>query len=422
MQAKPLGPSPFNDDPSAPRVVVTHGEDAYHNALKALSAFDLSPAKGKRVLLKPNVGRNADPGAGVTTNPEVVAAAIDAFRAAGAEVAIGESPISGVNTMEAFEITGIAGMARERDCPLIDMDERPALALAVPDGIAINSLRLCPELMEFDIVVSIPVMKMHMHTGVTLAIKNMKGCLWRRSKVTLHMLPPVEGSDVKPINIAIADMSGVLRPHFSLIDGSTGMEGLGPSAGVPKKLNCVVAGVDAFAADAVACRLMGTSAGAIPHLSLGAERGYGIIDLGRIKAEPENWMEWADPFETPPENIAIDFPNVVVHDKNSCSACQSTLLLFLKRYSDKIFDYFPSDSEVHFAIGKGHEELPEGTVCIGNCTSRHRGCGVFIPGCPPVGSEILTAISGMQSTDVLDAHRESKCDPDKDKQGGQSQI
>ena len=25
--------------------------------------------------------------------------------------------------------------------------------------------------------------------GVTLAVKNMKGCLWRRSKVDLHMLP-----------------------------------------------------------------------------------------------------------------------------------------------------------------------------------------------------------------------------------------
>ena len=55
----------------------------------------------------------------------------------------------------------------------------------IPSGEAIQRLKVCPEVLEYDIVVSIPVMKMHMHTGVTLAVKNMKGCLWRRSKVCL---------------------------------------------------------------------------------------------------------------------------------------------------------------------------------------------------------------------------------------------
>ena len=48
------------------------------------------------------------------------------------------------------------------------------------------------------------------------------------------MLPPMDGYDAKPIDVAIADMSGVLRPHLSIIDGTVGMEGLGPSAGKPK--------------------------------------------------------------------------------------------------------------------------------------------------------------------------------------------
>jgi len=113
------------------------------------------------------------------------------------------------------------------------------------------------------------------------------------------------------------------------------------------------------------------------------------------------------PFALPPSELSIDFPNVTILDKNSCSACQSTLLLFLKRYGDRLFDYFPTDRPVTIAIGKGHSEVPEGTLCIGNCMSRHHARGIFVSGCPPVGSEILHAISGKPEVDTKDGHSES---------------
>jgi len=407
MTSISLTESPFLDSLSRPSVHVAGGDGPYSNTYAALAQLDLSPARGKRVLLKPNVGRVAPPEAGITTHPQVVAAAIDAFREAGADVAVGESPIWGVKTEEAFDSAGITLVAHERDCILIDMDARRFVEVPVPDGVAINSLKVCPEVLEYDLVVSLPVMKMHMHTGVTLAIKNMKGCLWRRSKVGLHMLPPVEGHDEKPIDIAIADMSSVLRPHLSIIDGTVGMEGLGPSAGQAKPLNVIVVSADVFAADAIACRLMGTTAEDIPHLRIGAERGYGVIGLDSISVTPDNWHDWSSLFAPPPENLSIEFPNINVLDKNSCSACVSTLFLFLKHYRDRLFDYFPSDTSICIAIGKGHEEVPEGTLCIGNCVALHRGSGIFIPGCPPVSSEILTVISGKPSVDSKDGHIET---------------
>jgi len=353
-------------------------------------------------LLKPNVGRVACAGSGIVTHPEVVAAAIDAFREAGADVAVGESPIVGVNVEEAFAASGLMQIAAQRRCPLVDMDRRPFVEVPVPDGQVIRSLRVCPEVLESDFLVSIPVMKMHMHTGATLAVKNMKGCLWRRSKVELHMLPPVAGSKVKSLDVAIADMASVLRPHLAIVDGTVGMEGLGPSAGGPKPLDAVVVSADAFAADAVACQLMGTDAASVPHLGLGADRGYGVIDLGRLGVTPECWRDFISPFARPPENLAIEFPNITVYDQSSCSACQSTLLLFLTRYKGQIFDYFPSQTQIHIAIGKGHADLPEDTLLIGNCTSRHREKGIFVPGCPPVGSQILAALATRPSPDGTD--------------------
>ncbi len=385
--------NPLLSSSKRPSVSVAHGSGPYANTRLALESVDLQPVGGRRVLLKPNVGRVATPGSGVITHPEVVAAAIDVFREAGAEVAVGESPIVGVDVQEAFATAGITDIAGERDCPLIDMDLRPCVEMPVPEGRAIQSLKVCAEALEFDFIVSIPVMKRHMHTGATLAVKNMKGCLWRRSKVELHMLPALAGSKDKPLDVAIADMSSVLRPHLAIIDGTVGMEGLGPSAGRPKPLDAVVVGADAFAADAVACQLMGIAAEHIPHLRIGAERGYGVIDLDRLDVTPSNWRDAASPFAAPPDNLTIEFPNITVIDNNSCSACQSTLILFLSRYKDRIFDYFPSQDNINVAIGKNDAELPEGTLLVGNCTAQHRDKGIFVPGCPPVGSQILAALA-----------------------------
>lgn len=387
--------NPFADQGPRPLVYVTKGPDAYSNTQRSLQQMSLSGLRGLRVLLKPNIGRSARPGSAVTTNPEVIAAAIDVFRKAGAVVAIGESPIIGVDLEEAYRICGVTKIAQARKCPLIDMDKRSFVERSIPHGRVIKTLQVCEDIDNFDVVISMPVMKMHMHTHVTLSIKNMKGCLWRRSKVKLHMLPPVQGDDNKPINIAIADMSSVLRPHLAIIDGSVGMEGLGPSAGTPRELGVVVVSADPFAADSVACELMGTSAKETPHLAIAGQRGYGVIDTHAMTIHPPHWRDWIQVFDRPPNNLEIEFPNITVLDKNSCSACQSTLLLFLKKYADQLLDYFPDQDHVHIAIGKGHGLVPDKTLCIGNCMLKHEDRGVFVHGCPPVASEILKALKAV---------------------------
>ena len=394
-----LRPTPFAVPGARPRVVVTSGDDPYANTRAALASVDLTVACGKRVLIKPNAGRAATAGSGITTHPQVVAAVIDALRGAGAEVAIGESPVAGVDTMQAFNVSGIAAIAKERTCPLIDMDKRRFVKREIPGGIAIRSLRVCREVLEYDLIVSVPVMKMHMHTGVTLSVKNMKGCLWRRSKVDLHMLPEIPGNPEMPLNVAIADMSSILTPHLAIIDGTVGMEGLGPSAGSAKKLGVIVVSADPFAADAVACVLMGTRAEDVPHLRMGAERGLGQIDLRGIDVASDTWRDRVSAFAPPPQNLSIEFPGVKVLDAQSCSACQSTLLLFLKRYGKDLQNVM-GKVDLSVAIGKGHDTVPPGTLCVGNCTARYRKMGIHVTGCPPVASEILRAVAESTGRDL----------------------
>jgi prephenate dehydratase len=384
--------TPFPVDRARPRVFVASGGDPYRTARAALRNVDLGVVKGLRVLVKPNIGRVAAPGSGIVAHRDVVAAAIDALKEAGAEIAVGDSPITGVRMSEAFEASGIGQVARERGCTLIDMDDKEPVELSIEHGTAIHSLTVCADALDYDVVVSVPVMKMHMHTGVSLAVKNMKGCLWGKSKVDLHMLPRIPYCGDKSLDVAIADMASVLRPHLSIIDGTVGMEGLGPSAGDPKPLGVVVVSVDPFAADSVACHLMGVRPENVPHLRLGAERGYGVIATGDLRITPDDWQTLASPFAPVPDNLSIAFPNVTILDENSCSACQSTVLLFLKRYGSELFDYFPANKPVSIALGKGHKTVPVNTLCVGNCTRPFRELGVYAPGCPPVASSILRSI------------------------------
>ena len=392
MKTVELSQTPFATGSDPCPVWVASGPDPYQTTRQALAQLDLTPARGKRVLVKPNAGRIARSGSGIVTEAQVVAATIDALQEAGATTAVGDSPIVGVKRLRALEASGIAAVARARNAKVINLDARPRVDVALPGGEAIQAIQVCPEVLEYDLIVSVPVMKIHMHTGVTLAVKNMKGCLWRRSKVDLHMLPPVPGRTDRSLEIAIADMSAALRPHLSIVDGTVGMEGLGPSAGKPKPLGAIVVSADAYSADAVACQLMGRQAGQIPHLRIGAERGYGNIDLGKIPVTPSGWKDFGSAFQAAPENLAIEFPNVRVLDENSCSACQSTLLLFLKRFGTELFDYFPRGQPVTVGIGKGVDDVPPGALCIGNCMDAHRERGVFVKGCPPVGSAIYRVI------------------------------
>ncbi len=394
MSSTLLTESPWCARSSDPEVFVEQGGPPYECVRRALSHVPLERARGLRVLVKPNGGRIAASGSGIVTDATVVAAVIDAFLEVGAKVSVGDSPITGIRHHQALEASGVVEVARKRACQLVELDAGRPVEIAVPEGRALRELKVCRAVLEHELLVSVPVMKTHMHTGVTLAVKNMKGCLWRRSKVDLHMLPPALGCADKPLDVAITDLATVMLPHLSVVDGTIGLEGLGPSAGQPKPLGAVVVGAEAFAVDAVCCGLMGLSALDIPHLRLGAERGLGTVDLARIRVSPSDWERFAQPFARPPANLSIQFPGVEIRDEQSCSACQSTLLLFLKRYGSRLRDYFPEGEPVHILIGKGHDSAPQRALCIGNCTAKHRGSTIYVSGCPPVGSSIFRALAG----------------------------
>lgn len=346
-------------------------------------------------MIKPNGARLASPGEGVTTHPRVVEALADyLLEQRAGEVAIGESCIFGVNSEEAFRMTGLKGLSERKGIELIDLDQAPPMEMIIPGGKILKKIKIPAILKRFDFIISVPVMKTHMHTRVTLSLKNMKGALWRREKAKLHQLQGnrnlLQGG--KALDLAISDMALVLFPHFSVIDGMTGMEGMGPSYGVKKETGLIVAGGNPICTDAVAARLMGFKPEEVAHLYFSAEKGLGEIQLEKISIEPKNYLKWENPFAPPPTELSLPFPDLVVHDQGSCSACLSTLFVLLHRYEGELTPHRLRDNKIHIGIGKHLDHLPRGTILIGNCAKKMKKRGLFVQGCPPVASEILRSL------------------------------
>jgi uncharacterized protein (DUF362 family) len=375
-----------------PLVLVGKGDDPYRTAFEVLSRFPGSDFAGRRVLVKPNAARMAAPGEGVTTDPGVVAAVVDFLKERNArEILIGESCIFGVEAAAAFRMTGMEKTARDKNVPLLDLDLPGPMEIPIAGGRLLKKIKVSSVLKRVDAVVSVPVMKTHMHTRVTLGIKNMKGLLWRREKARFHQLAPdpEAGQGEKGLDRAVAEMARGLLPSLVVVDGTVGMEGMGPGYGRAKRMGTVVVGVNAPAADAVSAFLMGFDPAEIPHLRLCGEFGLGPYALEKISVHPGDSLRWRNPFDPPPDRISISYPDVAVYDRGACSACLSTLMIFLQKNREGLDGYRLEDGRFHAAIGKHLQDFPQGTVLLGNCTQKFRERGVFIQGCPPISSQIL---------------------------------
>ncbi|MBS3917657.1 MAG: DUF362 domain-containing protein [Deltaproteobacteria bacterium] len=380
-----------------PLVIVSKGKDPYKTTRIALKQFPFPNLKGRRILIKPNAARLASPGNGITTHPQVVAATIDLLREKGVkDIVVGEGCLVGVDARAAFEKTGLKEISEVKGVELIDLDRFDSMEKAIPDGKLLKKVKVSSALKEFDWVVSIPVMKTHMHTQVTLSIKNMKGLLWRREKARLHQLRSDKSMNRghKALDLAISEMATILMPDLTIIDGTVGMEGMGPAYGRPKEMGIILVSRHALSADAVAARLMGFHPESIPHLKLCSELGMGEIQLQKISIKPKNYLKWENPFDPPPSRFSIPYPDVMVYDEGACSACLSTLIVFLKKYHSKLTPYYLDDKKIHIGIGKHLDRCPQGALLIGNCTSKKKKRGIFIQGCPPVASHIASTLLG----------------------------
>jgi len=273
------------------------------------------PVAGRSVLLKPNILGAAPPERHVNTHPSLVRAAIRALRRRGtARIMVGDN--SGMmaygSNEDAARTAGILAVAGDYYVNLgADPVRVPVRSLLRPDpygsllrpdpyGSAFAAeLAFSRQVLEADVLVSLPKMKTHVATGITGAVKNSFGHLVGAEKTRLHR----EARGPENFAQAVVDVFQVRRPDLVILDAVVAMEGQGPSGGRPRQVGRVLASSSAVALDTVMATMMGLEPRRVPMLRIAEGRGLGPADLAAIAVEGP--LEVVPRFSCPPIGMGL---------------------------------------------------------------------------------------------------------------------
>lgn len=252
-----------------------------YDEVRRLVAAHSPNVRGKRVLLKPNL-IEFDPHSPINTHPLLVHAALEAFRALGAQVLIGEGPGHRRNTLDLADAAGYFKTVPHFENIFTDLnvDHIAKVRLARPHS-RLKSIFLAQSALACDLLVSMPKMKTHHWVGATLSMKNLFGVVpggvYGWPKNVLHWAGIPE---------CVADLYNTLPRHFAIVDGVVGMEGNGPIQGQAKPAGVVVAGRDLAAVDATCCQIMSIDPRRIEYLNLSVGNVVELCRSTRQIGEP----------------------------------------------------------------------------------------------------------------------------------------
>jgi len=256
----------------------THAGSNYETLELLLDAAELPLAINgqKQILIKPNLVEALHPP--ITTPAAVIDVLIDYILKTCPDVRIlvGEGTGSlEYDTFHCFEYLGYLPLWQKDRVELIDLNQQPSRHMTNASCKRWPEMYL-PELIFESFLISVPVLKAHSLSQVTLTMKNMMGCA-----------PPVhyQGSGAwgkasfhRKIHEAVFDLNRYRTPDFTLLEASVGMAQAhlwGPTCNPP--VNKIAVSYDPVAIDAYGTSLLQRSWRDIDHIKM-AHNELGIAE------------------------------------------------------------------------------------------------------------------------------------------------
>jgi uncharacterized protein (DUF362 family)/ferredoxin len=233
-----------------------------------------------RILIKPNMSCGKPSGSGLVTNVDVVAAVVRLVRERikSANVLVADLPICGWDPEETYQAIGIREAVKRAGGTFVDLAKTEMVRVKLPEASTLTKVTMTKLALEVDGIINVPVIKTHFMTGLTGAIKNLKGLTEQDQRTRMHVLG---------LHEPVVDLFEHLLPQvrYCIVDGTVAADAVrpagpyqGPTAGDPVELGIILAGRDSLAVDATIARLMGFQPEKLSILKFAFERGLGELD------------------------------------------------------------------------------------------------------------------------------------------------
>jgi len=357
---------------------------AVSDSIELIGGFEKAFRRTDTVLIKPNVLMPMDYKSGGITNPLVVEAVIDLLQDFGIrKIIIGEGSVVGEKSLRCLESAGLDKIAERKNVKILDLKKEEFIPMSISNGIVFKILKIPRVVAEADVIINIPVLKTHDMFPVSLGLKNMKGVIHENDKQRFHTLDLAQ---------CIVDLNKLVLPRLTIIDGTIGMEGLGPVYGNPANTKLIISSFDTVAADSVGSLIMGIKPFETKYIKLASQQGLGNASIS-----------WIEVLGEPIKNVRKNFKRITIKDilksaefknfgveiieKGACSGCKAVVTSLitdavksnkLQKIAGRCLIFGPENK------AKDLIQYKEKAVYLGNCTKKIRtDSGTYVVGCPP---------------------------------------
>jgi len=248
---------------------------------------------------------------GITTNPALLRDLLELLKDHASRVIVGESD-GGNHSFtadQAFKGHGMHEICKDTGAELINLSTIPAET--VEDTIQGKSVRVqLPHLLlhDIDYFISVPVLKVHAMTTVTLSMKNLWGCYPDTMRCLHH----------KNLSRKLALITRALNPRIVLIDGTYALDGHGPMYGESVKADLLIAANNPVVADSLGTAVMGIPLSKVEHILIAEKEGLGTTALSQV-AINEDWRKYGMQFNV--NKTIIDRLSWILFNSEICAKC-----------------------------------------------------------------------------------------------------
>ena len=226
---------------------------------------------------------------GVTTSPELLKCLLEIVKDRSGDVVLGEA--NGGNhsftAEEAFRGHRMYEICKEAGVKLINLSSLPSKLIEAKIQFRKVKVQLPKMLLEeVDCFISVPVLKVHVMTGVSLSLKNLWGCYPDTMRCLYH----------QNLDHKLALMARLLNPKITVVDGLYGLNGHGPMFGDPLKMDLMLVSDNVVVADMLGAMIMGVPLKKAKHIMIAEKEGIGTTNLENIRINTD-WKRYRRQFQ-----------------------------------------------------------------------------------------------------------------------------